>query len=62
MLLTMATVVESDAGELVHARDWRQEVHIGLGYDAPSLGDYSVNIVSNLVSCWLETLESFDQS
>lgn len=39
----MAAVVETDADEFVHARDWRQEVHIRLGYDAPTLGDYSRN-------------------
>lgn len=43
LLLAMSAVVEADTGELVHARDRRQEVHVGLGHDAPSLGDYSVS-------------------
>lgn len=42
LLLTVPAVIEADADELVHPRDRRQEVHVGLGRDAPSLGDYSV--------------------
>lgn len=42
LLLTMSAVVEADASELVHARDRRQEIHVGLGRNAPSLGNYSV--------------------
>lgn len=48
LLLTMTAIIETDADDFVHTRDWRQKVDIVLGYDAPSLGDYSVTIVSRV--------------
>lgn len=49
LLLAMTAIVETDASEFVHTRDWRQKVDVVLGYNAPSLGDYSVTIVKSKI-------------
>lgn len=61
LLLTMTTIIETDAGEFVHTRDWRQKVDIVLGYDAPSLGDYSVTIVSRVRNRYWNRLMEVNQ-
>lgn len=47
----MTAVVETDTGELVHARDRCEEIYVSLGYDASSFGDYSVTITFDSASC-----------
>lgn len=61
LLLTMTAIIEADAGKFVHTRDWRQKVDVVLGYDAPSLGDYSVSIVSQVRNRYWNRLMEVNQ-